>query len=298
MKKILSLFIGVLLVASLCLTAFATEGVAATISGTSQTVKAGATVTVDFKIENNPGFDSTKMKVTVDAPLSLTNLTAGLMNSALNLKSESEAIISHASTEVTSNGTLFSVTVKVAADAEPGKYPVNLKVERLNVKGEEEHVAVAHSVVKTYIIVEGEPAPEHKHDFKPVEHKEPTCTEAGYVLHKCECGETLKEELKALGHDWNAKYEKDDTHHWHLCKRVNAGVTCGTHSEHEKHEHNIKKAGEPNKLFCICDHWIDITNDDDEPETGDITASITFGTAAMISVAAAAAYVASRKFAK
>ena len=288
MKKILSVFIGVLLVASLCLTAFATEGVAATISGTSQTVEAGATVTVDFKIENNTGFDSAKMKVTVGAPLSLTNLTAGLMNSALNLKSESEAIISHASTEVTSNGTLFSVTVKVAADAEPGKYPVNLKVERLNVKGEEEHVAVAHSVVKTYITVKGEPAPEHKHDFKPVEHKDATCTEAGYVLHKCECGETMKEELKALGHNWNKGWKFDSLKHWHLCDR------CAAESTHEDHE--FTKNG--NTLSCYCGYSYDITNDDDEPETGDITASITFGTAAMISVAAAAAYVASRKFAK
>ena len=297
MKKILSLFIGVLLVVSLCVTAFATEGVAATISGNSQTVKAGATVTVDFKIENNPGFDSAKMRVTVAAPLSMTNMTGGLMNTAPNLKNENEAVISHASTEVTSNGTLFSVTVKVADNAEPGKYPVNLTVERLNVKGEEEHVAVAHSVVKTYIIVEGEPteptAPEHKHDYKPVEHKDPTCTEAGYVLHKCECGDSFTEVLEALGHNPGAWHKDHETHHWKPCER------CGEKCNYGPHEYDLPDAENPYIKYCVCGRSINTyVPDVPVPPAGDITTSVAFGTAAMIFVAAAAAYVTSRKFAK
>lgn len=290
MKKILSLFIGVLLVVSMLgVSVFATETAPANITGTFVEAKAGETVTIEFKIENNTGFDSTKMKATVAAPLSMTKLNTGLLNTAPNLKSESEAIISHASTAITSNGVLFSVNVKVADDAVAGTYPVNLEVVRLNIKNGDESVAVAHTVVKGYVKVAGEPAPEHKHDFKPVETVEPTCTEAGYVLHKCECGETMKEELKALGHAPNTEWKYNTKQHWHICDR------CGVEVEHD--DHTLVKYEKYVKC-SICPYTYDITGDDDEPETGDITASITFGTVAMISVAAAAAYVASRKFAK
>lgn len=40
----------------------------------------------------------------------------------------------------------------------------------------------------------------HEHDFKVIEDVKPTCTEAGYKVSKCECGEETKEDFAALGH--------------------------------------------------------------------------------------------------
>lgn len=48
------------------------------------------------------------------------------------------------------------------------------------------------------------PAP-HEHDFKLVDSKDATCTEAGYKKYECACGEKKEETIAALGHkfgDW------------------------------------------------------------------------------------------------
>ena len=44
---------------------------------------------------------------------------------------------------------------------------------------------------------------EHIHIFIPTDRKAPTCTEAGYVVSKCECGETSRVDQPALGHNFN-----------------------------------------------------------------------------------------------
>ena len=62
------------------------------------------------------------------------------------------------------------------------------------------------------------PAQEHTHDYKETI-VEPTCTEKGYTLHKCACGDEYKDnETEALGHsftnyvsDGNATCTKDGT---------------------------------------------------------------------------------------
>ena len=252
------------------------------VYGANVTAKAGETVKVSFNIANNTGYNAAKMTVSVAAPLEIVDITKGQMTGNVNV---GKGIINHASDAVdgvvAGNGTLFTVTVKVAEDAAANTYPVNLNVSFLTLAD----VSLDYSVGAGSITIEGEA---HEHNFTPVEHVEATCTEAGYVLHKCECGETMKEELKALGHDWNTAWKFDNLKHWHLCKR------CDVDSTHEDHE--FTKNG--NTLSCYCGYSYDIKNDDEEPETGDITASVTFGTIAMISVAAAAAYVATRKFAK
>ena len=53
------------------------------------------------------------------------------------------------------------------------------------------------------------PALEHTHKFTE-EVVEPTCTEGGYTVHTCKCGETFKDnETSALGHTWNKDYTVD-----------------------------------------------------------------------------------------
>lgn len=338
MKKIISLFIGVLLVVSLLsANVFAAEANAAVISADSFEVKAGATVTVEFKISNNPGFDSTKMNVEVAEPLALTGYATGLLDSAPNDKNfPSKFIISHAATATTENGTLFSLTVKVADNAAPGKYPVTLTVERLRVKDGDQSVDVAcNKTVKAYITVVGEP---HTHDFKFVETVAPTCLEKGYDVYKCDCGETEnrnyidalgheykpvetvestcaeagyvihkcvrcdvseKEELPLADHKFGTAYEFDTKEHWHICE------VCGAEDNHEAHD--MKEVGKTevqveNGIKTIvtlkCNKCAYTTERDDVALTGDITEMVTFGAIAMISMAAAAAYVVSRKVAK
>lgn len=49
----------------------------------------------------------------------------------------------------------------------------------------------------------------HKHNYVETV-IEPTCTEAGYTLKKCECGDEKKEkEVAALGHDYSATFTVD-----------------------------------------------------------------------------------------
>ena len=45
--------------------------------------------------------------------------------------------------------------------------------------------------------------PEHEHDYHETERKEPTCTESGYILYVCECGDSYSQTLSAAGHAWS-----------------------------------------------------------------------------------------------
>ena len=49
------------------------------------------------------------------------------------------------------------------------------------------------------------PVQPHEHDYRPSETVEPTCTEGGYTVYRCECGETYSgDETAALGHDYTS----------------------------------------------------------------------------------------------
>ena len=287
-KRILSLMIAVMMLASfMVVTASAADKTS--VYGANVTAEAGETVTVSFNIANNTGYNAAKMTVSVAAPLEIVDITKGQMTGNVNV---GKGIINHASDAVdgvvAGNGTLFTVTVKVAEDAAANTYPVNVAVSFLTLAD----VSLDYTVAAGSVTIKGEPAPEHKCEFKPVETVEPTCTEAGYVLHKCECGETMKENLPALGHKFGTGYKYDLQNHWHLCERETADGVCGAESEHEKH----KFTQNGNTFSCFCGYsYVDNSG---EPPAGDITTAVTFGTVAMISMAAAAAYVASRKFAK
>ena len=136
--------------------------------------------------------------------------------------------------------------------------------------------------------------------------KAATCTEDGLTegKHCSVCGAVIvaQEVIKATGHDFASEYEYDDNQHWHVC------VKCGALSTKEDHVHDIKL---DDKLYCVCGHSIpaptepDPTDpstpapdDDDEPETGDITGLIVFGVVAVVAMAGAVTYTVKRKFAK
>ena len=59
---------------------------------------------------------------------------------------------------------------------------------------------------------------------------QPTCTVAGYTLHKCtKCGDSIRvNEVAALGHNPSSKWQSNANQHWHECEngcgeRVNLG---------------------------------------------------------------------------
>ena len=342
MKKIISFFIAVLLVASVLTVGVAAAEVKTQVKGANVTAKAGETVTVNFVIEGNTGFDAANMTVSVAAPLEIVGMTKGLMNNGLI--NEAYWLINHASAAtITEDGVLFSVSVKVADDAAAGTYPVNLSVKMI----ESYSVSLNYEVKAGSITIKGEdPKPSEPDPSEPPVHEHsyiatvtaPTCTAKGYTTYTCSCGDSyVADYVNALGHDWKHAYHKDatctedgfdkydcsrcdaeyyeaikatghvymkdgklnyafnDTHHWFVC------VKCGHTTEWEKHDHNQKHDG---YWWCECGHRgakvvVKPSGDyDDVPQTGDITPYVTFGAVALISMAAAAAYVVTRKVAK
>lgn len=137
------------------------------------------------------------------------------------------------------------------------------------------------------------------HDYKGEVTKEATCTEAGEMTYKCSrCGDTYTEIIAANGHVWcedfDCAYEHDhfdEDYHWFLC------LVCGEKKDVERHDHCIENNG---YLFCKCGHWIEIDDPeiDPQPKPGDLSLVIAAGSAALIAMIAAAAYVFKRKLAK
>ncbi|MBO5128840.1 MAG: hypothetical protein J6B95_00635 [Oscillospiraceae bacterium] len=295
MKKIISFFVAVLLVASmLTVGAFADEtDVVTKVYGTTATAQPGETVTISFMISNNTGFDSTKMSVSAAAPLTVGEITRGLMSGGDVFNN----IINHASgAPVTADGTLFSVSIKVAEDAQPGTYPVSLSVTRLNVNGESlTYKASGGAVVIPEVACE--------HDWQLTERVESSCTEAGYEIYTCsKCGETKRVDLKLAGHDYIINI-KNDEYHTYDCKNCDKTFD-------ENHDH-IRYPGQ----FEDDDHWWCETcgwekakpenptsPDPEEPVLGDIDSNVesqfNFGLVALIAVACGAAFAFKRKFVK
>ncbi len=61
----------------------------------------------------------------------------------------------------------------------------------------------------------------------------PTCTNAGYTLHKCtKCGDSYRDsEVAALGHRAGAEWESNSTEHWHECENgCGERTSVGTHT--------------------------------------------------------------------
>lgn len=63
----------------------------------------------------------------------------------------------------------------------------------------------------------------HTHEYTTTV-VEPTCTEKGYTLHKCSCGdEYIDNYTEAKGHSYSTEWSKDDTYHWKTatCEHTN-----------------------------------------------------------------------------
>lgn len=61
-----------------------------------------------------------------------------------------------------------------------------------------------------------DPKPEHQHAYVDTVIS-PTCTEQGYTLHKCTCGNEYRDNyVNATGHTYSKEWLFDETAHWHI----------------------------------------------------------------------------------
>ena len=120
-----------------------------------------------------------------------------------------------------------------------------------------------------------------------------TCTQAGLKERTCSvCSHVEQQVIPTVAHTFGTTWMTNENQHWHECS------VCGAHCDEGDHYFSVQRDG---YFWCaVCNYkGPKIPTDiDDVPKTGDITPVVTFGAVALISMAAAAAYVVSRKFAK
>ena len=187
------------------------------IKATSEPVKAGETATVTFEIGNNPGFWGLRHVFTFDKDvLSLvpgeTNeygtfpkFTAGakFSNTLVSPISSDDLIVLYTSVGTTdistnkSNGMLFSIDFKVAEDAKPGIYNIDIKdyspANVVSMSGKPVAFTYNQACVTVYDDT-------HTHSYTSEITKEPTCTEKGVKTFTCSCSDSYTEDIDALGH--------------------------------------------------------------------------------------------------
>ena len=187
------------------------------IKATSEPVKAGETATVTFEIGNNPGFWGLRHVFTFDKDvLSLvpgeTNeygtfpkFTAGskFSNALVSPISNGDLIFLYTSVGTTdistnkSNGMLFSIDFKVADNAKPGVYNIDIKdyspANVVSMSGKPVAFTYNQACVTVYDDT-------HTHSYTSEITKEPTCTEKGVKTFTCSCSDSYTEDIDALGH--------------------------------------------------------------------------------------------------
>ena len=186
------------------------------IKASSTPVRAGETATVTFEIGNNPGFWGLRHTFTFNQDVlslvpSETNqygtfpqFTAGakFSNSLVSPISNGDLIFLYTSVGATdistnkSNGMLFSVDFKVADDAEPGVYNIDIKdyssSNVISLSGNPVEFTYNQACVTVYDDT-------HTHIYTEKITKEPTCIETGVKTFTCFCGDTYTEDIQATG---------------------------------------------------------------------------------------------------
>ena len=129
--KLMAIVFAFAMFVSLCIPAFAANSM--TISVADKTVNAGEEVTVDVMLENNPGFNYLKLKVEYSPAMTITSVKDGklfdFMKPTPGNKNDNPYVYLYASTEDEScNGKLFSITFKVADNAESKDHFIAISV--------------------------------------------------------------------------------------------------------------------------------------------------------------------------
>ena len=299
MKKLFSiLLVAMLIVTSLATVAFAAES--ATVSASSVTAKAGDEVTISFTLSGGQ-FAGYGMKITADPTLTLTGVQEGAAsdngNFIPNLAPEKLFVV-FGSAYPRSGGVIFTATFKVAADAQPGKYPVSVIVDNVY---DENANRLNVSVAAGYVTV----ACDHSWGaWRTVE--TPTCTKAGKAERTCSVGgEKETKTLPALSHEAATDWSYDETNHWHVCNN-------GCDKIYDLGEHELEwvitknptnsTTGLKHQECEICgyklsDVEIPVDPDlDDVPGTGDITPMVHAAVLVILGVVFAIAFLVKRMF--
>lgn len=191
MKRLLSvLLVAVLLIACLPISAFAAGNASVSVSNTE--AKAGDTVSITYTVSGE--FANYEMYIEYADGLSVDSVKANGAVYGAGMSKIAFALVENVAEHS------FTVSFKVADDAQPGTYPVKASVIFVaDAALEKQNVTVSNG----WITVK---APDHVHDFNTfVETVAPTCTDKGYDVYKCSCGDTEKRNYKdALGHDMGA----------------------------------------------------------------------------------------------
>lgn len=220
MKRLLSIFLAVVLVMSLAVTAFAAES-SATVSASSAELPYNADadqkVTITYTVSG--AFTTYEMVVSAEAPITIDSISGIVGNVATG------AVAYATDSNIDSHS--FTVTYNVPAGT-AGTYAVSADVDYVSDADLDDATV---SVAAGAIVIE---APAHVHDWSDWEVTTPaTCTEAGVETRTCACGETETREIPALGHTWGE---------WEVTKEatcVEAGVetrTCSVCGETETRE--------------------------------------------------------------
>ena len=289
------------------------------MAGVAFAAEPGETVTVEFYVVGNPGFASFGAYINYDhAALKLVDVQPGeKCAGAFMANTANDKVGYFNATDITGDGLMFVATFEINANAAAGTYPVTVAVDAPeNAAGESINLVIAGGNV----VVDEVEAPECEHEWGEWEVTTPatcetagvetrtctkcgetetreiaalghnwgewevtteaTCEEPGVETRTCaNCGETETREIPALGHDWGEvpTYGYDEEGHWLIC-------SCGHKGEKEAHAFE-------NNGYCKCG-YLDPNynpgggNDDDEPQTGDITPVIVLGVFGVMAMAA------------
>ena len=226
MKRLLSIFLAVVLVMSLAVTAFAAES-SATVSASSAELPYNADadqqVTITYTVSG--AFTTYEMVVSAEAPITIASISGIVGNPATG------AVAYATDSNIESHS--FTVTYNVPAGT-AGTYAVSADVDYVS-DADLDDAAV--SVAAGAIVIEA-PVVEHVHAWGEWEVTTPaTCTEAGVETRTCANADcpigTETREIPALGHTWGE---------WEVTKEatcVEAGVetrTCSVCGETETRE--------------------------------------------------------------
>ncbi len=105
-------------------------------------------VAVPVSIEGNPGFMGAKFKFTFEAGMEINSLVAGSLSSQGTTYGKT-SVVWIGNSNVTEDGILFTLMVKVPAGTTPGKYSVNLEIP------DESIVAFDYTIYDSFDIANG-----------------------------------------------------------------------------------------------------------------------------------------------
>lgn len=187
MKKLISVLLMVMLVASFTVSAYAADATVSVKAPSEAAVDDTITVTVD--ITGNPGFMSGLIKLVYDeTQLKLDSMTGGLFKGDMNPAS---GIGNHAgATAETQDGTLFTATFIVLAS---GTVNVSAEVREMCAEGGTDYAGSVVVSGSSITVPEAGGDDQHTHSY--------TYTDNGDGTHNgaCDCG---KDPVTNEEHDW------------------------------------------------------------------------------------------------